>query len=97
MVSIPTGAVSVTLRLHLFPVSGESSSGELPPPPASDAIEEADLSDDVQYVLLLDEDDQQLGGPLVWQKSDSREWTSYAFDLSELPYAGRAVKLVFGV
>jgi hypothetical protein len=97
-VSIPADAAGVTLRFHLFPISGEASAAVgFRAPPVVGAMEEAVLSDDVQYVLVLDEDDQQLGGSLIWQKSDSREWTFHTFDLSEPPYAGRTVKLTFGV
>ena len=49
---------------------------------------------DLQYVLLLDEDDAWIDY-LVWQCSDSHVWQEHRYDLSE--YAGRTIKLLCGV
>jgi PKD repeat protein len=96
-VEVPTDTVSATLRFYLFPISEAAATAGAPPaPPSVRSIMEADLSDDVQYVLILDEEDQQVGEPLVWQLSDSRQWALHTFDLSGAPYAGQTIKLVFG-
>ena len=51
-------------------------------------------SDDVQYVIVLDEEGQEVE-TLISQRSDDRQWTSYQFDLTA--YAGWTIELYFGV
>ena len=96
LVAIPAGVVSATLRLWLYPASGE------PPvdlayrsrPPLSD-IEAASLTGtgDAQYVFILDENSQWLE-TLVSQQSNDQEWAFRQFDL--MAYAGRTIKLHLG-
>jgi hypothetical protein len=51
------------------------------------------LSDDMQYVLVLDEGNQWID-TLIWQRNDDREWTLQEFDMGG--YAGQTIKLQFG-
>ncbi len=51
-------------------------------------------SADVQYVMILDEDGQEVE-MLISQRRDDRQWMSHQFDLT--PYAGWTVELYFGV
>ena len=96
-VTIPADADSVTLRFYLFPFSGElAGTKALTALPSGAEMANVQLTDDLQYVLILDENDQVLGGTVVWEKSNNRRWESYTVDLSGPPYAGQTVKLVFG-
>jgi hypothetical protein len=102
-VTIPAETVSATLRFWLHPLSGESEgAGEvrqspslvLPIGPLTPTAEAAFLADDAQYVLILDEQNQEIGR-LVSGRSDDRQWIPYQFDLTA--YAGQTNKLYFGV
>jgi hypothetical protein len=95
-VTIPADAISVTLRFWLYPMSGESSVGHaVPPCPLGSTIEEAALSDDLQYVLVLDEEDRIMN-QLIWERMNDREWTFHQFDLGVEAYRGQTIKLRFG-
>lgn len=91
---IPAGTASAKLRLWLYPQSGEAATLSLPPQfvTGTKFTEEA-LSSDVQYVLILDDADNILS-PLLWMRSNARQWTSYEFDLTA--FAGRSIKLHIG-
>jgi hypothetical protein len=97
-VTIPAEATSATLRFYLFPFSGETmAAGALASGPRDLTVRGAGgFFGDKQYVYVLDESDQQIGDALVLERSDSREWTAYEFDLGQAPYPGRTVKLAFG-
>ena len=92
-VTIPTDAVSATLRFWLYPLSGEQGDPAFPAQPLAATVQEAALDGDVQYVLVLNESNEWIG-TLVWQLSDQRKWKQHQFDL--LAYAGRTIKLQFG-
>ncbi|MDY6876690.1 MAG: M28 family peptidase [Chloroflexota bacterium] len=94
-VTIPADAISATLRFWLYPMSEEVLANPAFPahPPVSTA-QETVLSDDAQYVLILDESDQRIG-TLIWQRRNDRAWTFHQFDLDD--YAGQTIKLQFGV
>jgi len=94
-VTIPSDVISATLRLWLYPMSGEPAALEAPTGPLAATIEEAILLGDAQYVLILNENEQWIDAPLLWQRSDDRVWTFHEFDL--MAYAGRTIKLHFGV
>jgi hypothetical protein len=94
LVTIPADAASTTLRFWLYPMSGESTANLIVPThPLASTITKAGLSDDSQYVLVLDKDDQWID-TLVWQRTNDRQWMSYEFDLAG--YAGHTIKLQFG-
>jgi PKD repeat protein len=97
-VTIPADAASATLRFYTFPFSGETwAAGAFAFPPRGLTVREAGgFFGDMQYVYILDESDQQLGDALILERSDSREWTAYEFDLAQAPYLGQTVKLAFG-
>jgi len=94
-VTIPSDVISATLRFWLYPLSGEPAALEAPTGPLATTVEEAALSGDAQYVLILNEYEQWIDAPLLWQRSDDRAWTFHQFDL--MAYAGRTIKLHFGV
>jgi len=94
-VTIPTDTTGATLRFWLYPLSGEPPAGlTFSTPPQAPMTGEALVSEDAQYVLILDASGQQMEA-LLWQRRDDRVWTSYQFDLTA--YAGQTVKLHFGV
>lgn len=94
LVTIPADVISATLRFWLYPVSGQTAALEAPTHPLAATIQEATLSGDMQYVLVLNEDDQWID-TLLWQRSDDRQWSLHESSL--MNYAGRTVKLHFGV
>ena len=93
-VSIPADATSAELSFHICPWSGEP--GPMPTPhPRSQVTPLVDsLPYDVQYLLLLDQQDNWID-TLMWQASNARSDQFWQFDL--LPYAGQTIKLHFGV
>ncbi len=94
-VSVPTDTISATLRFWLYPMSGEPPGALIPPLwPLAASIEEAALAGDVQYVIVIDEND--VTSSLVSQRTNDQAWTFYEFgDLGI--YAGQTIKLQFGV
>ena len=92
-VSVPTDTVGATLRFWLYPVSGDPL-GTLRHPvwPLAASIEDAALAGDLQYVIVIDEDD--VISWLVSQRTNDQEWTLYELDVGS--YAGQTVKLQFG-
>ena len=58
------------------------------------SLEEAPLVSDLQYVLVLDENNNQLGR-LLWDRRNDQTWTHHQADL--LDYADEPFKLHFGV
>jgi PKD repeat protein len=98
-VTIPTDAVSATLRFWLYPVSGEpladlAPSVRLPAGYQLHMIEEVALPGDTQYVLVLNQYNQWIN-TLVWQRRNDQTWMFHQFDLGI--YAGQNIKLQFGV
>lgn len=99
-VTIPSGTAVATLRMWIFPVStGVTSLAELALPPAPEAgtslndFQQISLSDDVQYVLILDQF-SNIEETLLWQRSNSQTWGVKEFDLTK--YKGRTIKVQFG-
>ena len=96
-VTIPHNTSSATLRFSIQSRSTELSASharlQAPARPLAATVEEANLSGDAQYVLILDEREEWVG-TLLWHLSDDWSWTSHEFDLTG--YAGRTIKLHFG-
>jgi hypothetical protein len=90
MVSIPLTADSVTLKVWLYPQSGESLTAPLPEIPQTRTFGEQPLASDAQYILVLDQWQNWID-TLVWMKSDSQTWTYYEIDLDD--YAGWTIML----
>jgi len=88
LVTIPADVISATLRFWLYPVSGEPAALDFP------VHSPGAMADDAQYVLILDEQNQQID-TLLWQRMDDPQWMPHQFDL--LGYAGQTIKLQFGV
>lgn len=95
MVTIPSSTKHVTLGMWVYPVSGEFTtlSQPLEITPSGQSFAETALADDVQYVLILDQNQNWID-TLVWQRSSSKTWTNMSFDLSN--YAGRQIILQWG-
>jgi len=95
LVTIPAHATGATLRFWLYPLSGEPPAGPaFSTPPQAPMIGDVLVSEDAQYVLILDASDQWID-TLIWQLSDDRRWTFHQCDL--IDYAGQTIKLHFGV
>ncbi len=94
-VSIPTDAVSATLRFWLYRLSGETPyTPTFPLALLASDVEKMALADDLQYVLVLNQYNQ-IRRQLIWQRVDDQAWTFHEFDM--LVHAGETVKLQFGV
>jgi hypothetical protein len=93
-VTIPAGTTSANLTFWIKPFSGQIKTLSLPAKPAiGSPLNEVQLSGDVQYILVLD-NNFNIIDTLIWQLSDSRAWTKYQFSLSA--YAGKTIWLHFG-
>lgn len=100
-VSIPEDSTA-TLTAYLYRMSEEPDATNIAPPPNWYG---ADLGDgslpegfplpsgDVQYVLILNEDQEWIES-LIWQRKDAHEWTKKVFDLSK--YGGQTIWIHFG-
>jgi hypothetical protein len=94
MVSIPAGTTSTYLTFWVKPFSNQVIGLSLPAKPAAGAaLNEVQMSGDVQYVLVLDSN-LNIINTLLWQLSNSQVWTEYQFNLAA--YAGKTIWLHFG-
>ncbi len=93
VVNIPADADSVTLKVWLYPTSGESPLARLPDIPDTPFFGLEELSDDVQYILILDQYDYWID-TLLWQRSNTQAWVYMQFSLDD--YAGDRIKVQFG-
>jgi hypothetical protein len=95
VVTIPSNARHVTLGMWVFPISSEARSLSQPAiiTPTGRPFSETILSNDLQYLLILDQNQNWIG-TLVWQRSNSQLWTYMQFDLSS--YAGSKIMLQWG-
>ena len=93
--SIPANAESVTLRIWLYPISGDFTNGVVPPIPDMNTFKfgAEPLASDVQYILVLDQYGNWID-TLFWQRQDDTSWLYYEFDLSK--YAGDTIYIHFG-
>jgi hypothetical protein len=92
-VHIPSDASSATLKVWLYPQSGEAADLALPEALAEGVLEQAELASDVQYVLVLDQYGNILKN-LLWTRSNAREWRLYDFNLKM--YSGRTIIIHIG-
>jgi hypothetical protein len=95
LVSVPANANSVTLRIWLYPISGEAANAPVPsiPDPKSFKFGLEPLTNDVQYILILDQYGNWID-TLYWQRRNDTKWLYYQFDL--LKYAGYTIYIHFG-
>lgn len=95
LVPIPSDADSVTLRIWLYPISGEAATLALPPipDPATFHFGMEPLASDVQYILVLDQYGYIIE-TLFWQRRDDASWTYFQFNLRQ--YAGDSIYIHFG-
>jgi hypothetical protein len=94
LVTIPAGSISASLVYHLYPLSGDPATLTRPLIPLGASPEEANLTDDAQFVLVLNEDEDVID-TLLWQTSNSGTWTRH--EASLLGYPVETIKLYFGV
>jgi hypothetical protein len=93
-VSIPSNANHVTLGMWVYPISGELNLLSVPLKPVlGSPWKETQMSGDVQYLLIMDTSYNILD-VLLWQLSDSQNWTNMQFNLSN--YRGWTVLLQWG-
>ena len=93
-VSIPAGTPGATLRLWLYPISGDTVSQGLIVQPNLPTIDTVEASNDAQYVQVLDNKNELLE-TLLWTRSNEQTWGLYQFNLSK--YAGQTVRIQAGV
>ena len=93
-ITIPAGPAAVTLRYQLFATTTGTRAKLTPPAivPTS-PLDRAQLTDDVQMVLLFDSAGQQ--HVLLFQRQWYSAWQQHTADLSA--FRGQAVTLYFGV
>lgn len=93
-VTIPADATIATLGFWLYTFSADPAAVPTPMPRPQGGSELMDyLTYDVQYLLVLDEDERWID-TLMWQCSDEPWWTYYETNM--MAYAGRTIKLHFG-
>jgi hypothetical protein len=93
-VTIPSGTTSAYLTFWIKPYSSETGLLALPDQPTLGLpLEAVPLSGDVQYVLVLDSNFNIIN-TLIWQRSNSRTWSYYQFNLAG--YTGKTIWLHFG-
>jgi hypothetical protein len=95
VVTIPSSTHHVTLGMWVYFISGEAKGLAQPEAiaPSGKPFTETVLSDDLQYLLILDQNQNWIG-TLVWQRSNSQVWTNMTFDLSA--YRGQTIMLQWG-
>ena len=95
LVTIPGDAGSATLRIWLYPISGEATEVSAPPIPdlATFRFGKEALASDVQYILILDQYGNWID-TLFWQKRDDSSWLYFHFNLRA--YAGDTIYIHFG-
>lgn len=92
-VSIPYNSNHVTLSMWVLPISGEMLDSLPPKPAIGSTFTDAQMSGDVQYLLVMDTNYNILD-VLLWQLSDSQTWTNMQFDLRA--YRGWTILLQWG-
>jgi hypothetical protein len=93
-VTIPSSNLgSVTLSLWVYPQTSDTMKGTLPPTRQGARFSYEPMAGDVQYLLILDENDVWID-TLLWERSNDRSWNHYTFNLK--PYHGQSIKLQFG-
>jgi hypothetical protein len=93
--TIPYGTPVAKASFWLYTLSGEVKNLSQPEmiTPTGRPFNETPLSGDVQYVLVLDQNQNWID-TLVWQRTDEGYWHYYEFDLRR--YAGYTIYLQFG-
>jgi len=97
-VTVPSWADRAILSFYLYPVSDElmraSPAGILPRrSPGEEPAQPA--QGDVQYVLIVNPDDEDDYQQLLWTLSNAQQWQRHTFDLSA--YAGETINVHFAV
>jgi hypothetical protein len=93
VVEIPDDSASATLRLWVYPVSTEALDTPLPSIPEGPTFGEALLASDVQYVVVLDENNNYLE-TLFWMRKDTQSWRLLKFELDR--YIGETINIEVG-
>ncbi len=95
VVTIPASAHHVTLSTWEYFSSSETTANMQVEriAPTGKPFDETLLSDDIQYLLILDQNKNWID-TLLWQRGNSQTWTNIQFDLSA--YAGKTIMLQWG-
>lgn len=76
--TIPSTAYKARLKLYIYPISGETSLNYnlwIPRTPLFSDFSDAPLANDLQYVMVLNQNNQVLE-TILWQRSNTQIWTS---------------------
>ncbi|MGB3904254.1 MAG: family 10 glycosylhydrolase [Anaerolineae bacterium] len=93
-VSIPSNTVAANLHFWEYPMSQETEAWEMEGPMAfSGDPRLLQVTDDTQYLLILDEQGDWLD-TVLWRRSNARTWLEHTHDL--IQYAGQTIRLHFG-
>jgi hypothetical protein len=95
VVTLPSNMKHVTLNMWVY-FSSSGVTGLSKPEsivPTGKPFDQTVLSDDLQYLLILDQNQNWIG-TMIWQRSNSQVWTSMSFDLSG--YTGTTIMLQWG-
>ena len=95
VVSIPTYMKHATLSMWVYFSSSGAIAMSQPEEiiPTGKPFDQTVLSDDLQYLLILDQNQNWIG-TMIWQRSNSQVWTNLSFDLSG--YVGNTIMLQWG-
>lgn len=93
-VTIPTNTADATVRMWIYPQSSESTTLSLPPMLLGTHFGTMALTSDVQYLLILDENQIWID-TLYWDRRNDKAWVYYELDISD--YAGQTIYLQFGI
>ena len=91
-VAIPANATRVTLYFSLWQWTTEAPSVPIPKRADMDRPN-AVMSGDVQYVLVLNPNNQAID-TLYWNRKNTQQWTSLTVDMTK--YKGQTLELHFG-
>ena len=93
IVTISSSAETATLHTWLWPITSETANAPLPPTRMGILFAHEPMAGDVQYILILDQNDVWIG-TLFWARFNHHGWSHYDFDMTS--YIGKTVKIQFG-
>ncbi|MFN2161475.1 MAG: carboxypeptidase regulatory-like domain-containing protein, partial [Candidatus Promineifilaceae bacterium] len=94
VVTIPTGEDTVILRFFLYQQSSEPAYMALPENPLDVMGTQASNAGDAQMALILDPKNNRELARLIFERSDTRQWKQFEFDLKK--FAGQRILIYFG-
>ena len=91
-IALPDNATQIRFYLSLWQWTTESP---LTPIPKFTDMQRGEkvMAGDVQYALILNENNQLIAAP-YWNRKNTQQWTSFTVDLTQ--YKGQTIKIQFG-